>query len=200
MFKKLSLSDSKKILNAVNEKSDLSDFDPANSVAMAQTLSFYPEYKMIELSDKSIIPEKQLHVIYKSPDDFVIIDYTNAPIYDLNKNCPIYLDSGVVNDYVRFFFQFVRGPHGRFIITESLDDITWQDEPPLNARKAISKLLTPVTLKEHKNGSYALTVTYIFLDSLVKSTIHVDKKGFITVEDEEILIEDMPVIHEDFGA
>lgn len=197
-FKKLNVTESKQVIAALNDNSALSDFNPAQSVVMAQNLVFYPEYKLLHLADKTVFPEKNLYAVYKSPQAFKILDYTNTPIYEVNESCPIHLDSGTVTDYVRFFFEFVRGTQGRFIITETLDDIAWQDEPPLNARKAISKLLMPVTVIGNEGKSFKLKATYIFLDGLVQSDLYVDAQGRITMDNDEILIEDMPVIHEDF--
>ena len=197
IFKKLPAKESQTILKAINDNSDLSDFKMDQTVIMGQGLIFYPEYKLLDIADKTIIPEKQLYVVYKSAKEFQILDFSNQSIYKTNKVAPLQLDAGSVCDYVQFFFNFARGEHGRFILTETLDDIKWQDEPPLNARKAISKLLIPLTVVECKKDKYILKATYLFLDTLIQSQIIVDAKGMITIEDEEILIEDMPVIHED---
>lgn len=198
IFKKLNVKESNAVIKTVNETTSLSDFDSKTAIVMGQNLSFYPEYSLMEISDKSVMPEKQIFALYKSPKDFKILDFTNKPIYELNESCPINLDTGTVIDYVRFFFNFVRGNQGRFIISESLEDITWQDEPPLNARKAIAKLLTPLNVISHKNKIFILRASYLFLDSLIQSDVIIDDKGGISIDNEEILIEDMPVIHEDF--
>ena len=198
IFKKLTGKESETVIKAINDNTALSDFNPKTAIVMGQTLPFYPEYKLLDLSDKTVMPEKQLFALYKSPSEFKILTYGNEPIYALNKECPIYLDTGTVIDYVRFFFNYVRGAQGRFIIAENLEDINWQDEPPLNARKAIAKLLTPLTVTTHKKKIFTVKATYLFLDCLVQSDIIVDQNGLISIENEEILIEDMPVIHEDF--
>lgn len=198
VFKKLNVKESASVIKALNDNLQISDFNPKSAIVMGQSLTFYPEYSLIELSDKTIMPEKQIFALYKSPEHFKILDYTNKPIYELNEECPISLDTGTVIDYVRFFFNFVRGGQGRFNIAESLEDINWQDEPPLNARKAIAKLLIPLNVVGHKNKTFTLKATYLFLDSLIQSEIIVDYKGLISIDNEEILIEDMPVIHEDF--
>lgn len=70
------------------------------------------------------------HGAVHRPDGITVLDWTNAPIYKLNESVPIVLDDKTVGFYVRFFFTYVRGRHGRFLIVESVDDIAWKDEPP----------------------------------------------------------------------
>lgn len=128
------------------------------------------------------------------PDDLKaparILDFTNAPIYSLNESLPIFLNDETVEDYVRFFFAHVRGQHGQFVIVEGIDDIRWKDDPPPSARKAVSKLITPLTFKtydEHKNR--ILSACIIFKDSLFKAKIRVALNGQITLYDEELMID-----------
>src|SRR5262249_28730450 len=118
----------------------------------------------------------------------------------LNQKIPAKLNDSTVSDYVRFFFSFVRGRHGRFLITESVDDIHWKEDPPPAARKAIGKMVMPVMLvKKENNGGFHLQATMMFKDSLFKSDINVTPNGLVQLSNEELLIEDMPVLDDTFG-
>ena len=199
-FTKLELAEIATILDALNPKFDGTIFDPVETTILTQDISFYPGYRLLDIADHAQMPPLRRYVLYKSADEFQILDFTNGPIYTLNLKLPINLNADTVIDYVRFFFSYVRGRHGRFIITEGVDDINWKDDPPPTARKAIGKMLMPVSLEEEtKDGNYQMKACMVFKDSLFKSTIQCDSKGYVALSDEELLVEDIPVLDDTFG-
>lgn len=203
-FKKLELDELAIILDEVNPHLDGSPFDPIDTTALGIHVSFYPEYRFLDLADYSTMPGKRRFILYKAsangkPADVVVLDWTNEPIYLLNHNLPIQLTNENVADYIRFFFTYVRGKHGRFIVTESVDDINWKEDPPPQARKAIAKMLIPLEILAEKDGKYNLKSTMMFRDSLFKADIEVQSNGLVTLSNEELLVEDMPVLDDTFG-
>lgn len=198
-FQKLEPAEATDILEDLNPKFDGSTFDPNLAVILAQNMPFYPGYRLLDIADYASVPAKRRYVIYAN-GRAEILDFTNGPIYKLNKDLPISLDDKNVCDYVRFFFTHVRGAHGKFMIVEGVDDINWKDDPPPAARKAIGKMITPITLKPSSiSGIYQISLCMIFKDSLFKRTISVDSSGIITLGEEELLVEDMPVMDDTFG-
>ena len=120
-FVKLEVKDAATILDQVNPLLEGTPFDPLEATIMAHEAPFYPDYRFLDIADHSMTPAMRRFVLYK-PGDVVVLDWTNEPIYDLNQRVPVYLTDENVTDYVRFFFSYVRGRHGRFIITESVED------------------------------------------------------------------------------
>ena len=199
-FTKLELAEIATILDALNPKFDGTAFDPVETTILAQDVSFYPGYRLLDIADHAQMPPLRRFALYKSADDFIVLDFTNAPIYALNLKLPIKLTPENAIDYVRFFFTYVRGRHGRFIITEGVDDINWKDDPPPTARNAIGKMLMPVTIEEQgADGSFVMRACMVFKDSLFKSTIKCDAKGYVALSDEELMVEDIPVLDDTFG-
>jgi len=198
-FQKLELSDVATYLDTLNPAFDGEIvFDPVETTILSVDLSFYEGYKFLEISNHSVSPSLQRHVVFSDGKN-VVLNYTNVPIYDLNKTVPIVLNDDTVSDYVKFFFAYVKGKHGRFLISESVDDINWKEEPPPAARKAIGKMLKPIEILSFEGGIYHLEATMVFKDSLFKSDIYIDSHGTVTLKDEELLIEDMPVLDDVFG-
>lgn len=198
-FEKLELADVATILDRVNPLLDSTQFDPIETTIMAQDVPFYPGFKFLDIADYTSMPALQRFALY-SPKKTVILNFTNDPVYRLNQDLPIKLTADNVIDYVRFFFTYVRGKHGRFIISESVDDISWKDDPPPQARKAVGKMVQPVNLKAtEKDGSFKLEACMMFKDSLFKSDITVKPGGFVTLSNEQLLVEDMPVLDDTFG-
>ena len=199
IFVKLDGKESAALLAEINPVLDGADFEAGTATLLAQGLGFYPGYRFIELADYESQPPRRRFVIHKK-GVVVALNGSNEPLYALNERAPIVLNDANIAEYVRFFFANVRGRHGRFLITESVDDIQWREEPPPAARKAIGKILVPLTVTARgADGGYRLSGCMMFKDSLFKANVAVRRDGVVSLEDEELLIEDMPVLDDVFG-
>ena len=198
-FIKLDLLECETVLEEINPALKGSHFHPATVTMLAQDISFYPGYRFFDIADYETVPNIRKFVLYK-PGHVVVLNWTNEPLYALNEVAPIALNDQTVGDYVRFFFTYVRGRHGRFIIADSVEDVMWRDEPPPAARKAISQMLEPLHITAHTaEGGYKLTARMMFKDSLFKTVVNVNPNGMVNLSDEELLIEEMPVLDDTFG-
>jgi hypothetical protein len=198
-FVKLDALEIEDLLRRLNPLIEGSDYNAQSVTILAMDLSFYPGCRLLEVADHSTMPTRK-NFLVAGADHATVLDWTNNPIYRLNEKVPIRLDEKNVFDYVRFFFSFVRGRHGRFLITESVDDIAWKDEPPATARKAIGNLIEPIRLKAtDRDGTIHLAVRMIFKDSLFKSNVKVAPDGLVTLQDEELVVEDIPVLDDVLG-
>lgn len=200
-FKKLELDDTATILDLLTPHLDISPIDPLQSVVLGVGLPFYKGYQFLDISDYGQVPALRIFVLYNAKTgDVIKLNWTNEPIYALNKKLPVVLSEKNIGDYVRFFLSYVRGKHGRFIPVENVDDIAWREDPPPAARRAISKMITPITLEgSEKSGEYRLRACMMFRDSLFKADIFVKPSGDVHITGEELLIEDMPVLDDVLG-
>jgi hypothetical protein len=198
-FKKLELDEVARILDQIGPLLEETVYDPLETTIMALDLPFYPGYRLLDIGDYTVTPPLRRYVVY-SHDDAVILNFTNEPIYELNKTLPIELTESRVLDYVRFFFSFVRGKHGRFLLVENIDDIQWKEDPPAPARKAISKMIKPLYITNTpEDGTFHLQACMMFKDSLFRCAVTVASNGHVTIKNEELLIEDVPVLDDTFG-
>lgn len=198
-FKKLEGEEAAALLARVNPALDFSPFDAMKSTVMTHPLSFYPGWHFVEITDQTQSPPKTACAIYRD-NDVVVLNWTNDPFYDLNARAPITLTRDTVADYVRLFFTYVRGKHGRFLIAENVDDIDWREDPPPAARKAVAKMLLPLTVKQvGADGSYHLSGCMMFRDSLFQADVTVSPTGMVELSNEELLVEDMPVMDDTLG-
>lgn len=174
-------------------------FDASSTIIMARPLPFYKDSTFLDIADHKTMPPARRFVIMVKGKP-TVIDFTNKPIYELNAAQPIRLSEDTVIDYVRFFFSYVRGRHGRFLIIESIDDIAWREEPAPSGRKAIAKMITPITIEpDAGTGSYHLTAHLLFKDSLFHAHLYVTSQGEVKITEETLLIEDIPVIDDTLG-
>jgi len=186
------------LIAQLNEKLEGNSFDPEQSRLLSHSLPFYNGYSLCEVSDFNNTPTRQISFIYKEAadsDDIFILDGTNEPIYGLNKQVPIFLDKDNVLTYVRFFFHYVRGRFGRFNIVESVDEVNWREEPAPAGRRALSKMIQPLELKNNSDDeNYHLLASIIFKDSLFESDVTVQENGDVSLSNQEMLVEDIPVL------
>lgn len=198
-FIRLGQQETESLLERVNPYLDGSPFDPAHTTLMAKDMPFYPGYRFLDIGDYSKVPTVRKFALV-GEDSVTILNWTNEPIYALNESVPIALDEKSVQDYVRFFFTFVRGHYGRFVVTETVDDIQWKDEPPAQARRALGRMVEPVHLVSvGSDGTFHVSACMTFRDSLFRTKIDIKPDGLVTMAEEELLVEDMPVLDDIFG-
>jgi hypothetical protein len=171
-------------------------FDAVTTVARRQNLPFYAEYDLIELVDTATkAPTYVRRVLYQA-GDFHILNWTNAPIYTTNEKAPISLSDENAATYAKFFFNFVKGRHGRFVIVENTGEIAWQGSVPEKGKEAIAKIIKPVTVTENADGKITLVAYMVFKDSLFRANVHVERDGMVSLSDEALVIEGMPIIED----
>ena len=194
IWEKMDDNQAASFLDEVNPHLDPMPFSPQSTSVKSYDLDFYDDYALVQLTDYDAIPNVRKYVLYK-PGDIIPITWTNEPIYALNKKAPVIINEETVIDYVKFFFHYVRGRHGRFIVVEHVDDIQWKETPPANARKALSEIIAPVKiLSKGDDFSFTLSANMVFKDSLFKTEIFVTAEGKFTLSNEDILVEGMPVL------
>lgn len=202
-FEKLEDQDVAETLERFNPLLDGTPFKAGDTTIMAQGMNFYPGYRYLDIADYSTQPPAQRFAIEglgKNAGQDIVLDWSNRPLYALNQKAPIVLNDETVPDYVRFFFAHVRGEHGRFLIAENVDDIRWKDDPPPEARKNLAKMLLPVIVKRvAKDGSFEVPITVMFKDSLFQCDIIVSPIGQVDITNEQVLVEDIPVLDDALG-
>lgn len=201
IWEKLSAEESEDFVSGVNPYLKPIELGKNSTTVKKHDLSFYDEYDLFQLTDFESIPNVIKYVLVNKFSDFghsqkvIPITWTNEPIYRLNLSAPLILNEETVIDYVKFFFHYVRGRHGRFLLVEHVDDVNWKETPPPTARKAITEIVEPIQIiKKDENHKFTLRCNMVFKDSLFKSNVLVDDEGKVSLHDEEILVEGMPVI------
>jgi hypothetical protein len=185
-----------RILSEINPRLAPVAFNAESTTIRTQKLPFYKDYMLMELTDLSTVPGARKYVIYK-PGDVNVINWTNQTIYETNEKAPIQLNENTIISYVKFFFGYVRGRHGRFLIIETIDDVRWQIEPPAQGRKVMQEMLSPVELEgKGADGTFNLGAFMVFKDSLFKTKIHVKPDGLVSMSEEDLKIEGMPILQD----
>ena len=201
-FVQIEHGDAAKILDVLNPLLDGSPFDSALARILSHKLSFYDGYDLVEVTNYDVNPPRRVSFVYKDGDEpeVHILNGTNEPIFALNEKVPLTITSENVYLYARFFFHYVRGRFGRFLIVENVEEIDWKEEPSPAGKKALSKMIMPLTLTSSTdNKDFYLKASIVFKDSLFESDIHVQSDGAVNLSNQELLVEDIPVLDDTFG-
>ncbi len=192
-FYKVEGTEAGKVLAEVNPHfSDIS-FDPGNTTLLAYDLPFYPQHRLMEITQASGTPRARRHFVH-APGRTTVLNWTSEPIYRLNREAPLVLTRETAPVYTRFFLGYVRGRNNRFRIAESVSDIPWREDPPVAVRKAVGRMIQPVQLiSAGKSMPYDLFACMVHGASLYRATITLQTDGSVTFSDEECLVDDMPV-------
>ena len=143
------------------------------TLVQVAALPFYDEYKLYALTDMTLPPPNVRYLIYK-PGDLNIMNWTNEPLYGVNEKAPIKLDRKTLVPYAKFFFHYVRGQLGRFIIVEKPEDVRWLDEANEKEKADVAAHLMPVTYKGiGRDNLFTLTATVVFKNALFRTDIKV---------------------------
>src|ERR1700704_4535430 len=172
-FKALDAGAAKKLVEDIT-----SDIDPIKlpsdktSVQVAD-LAFYDEFKFYALSDTTLPPPNTRYMLYK-PGDISLMNWTNEPIYAVNERAPIKLDRKTVIPYAKFFFHYVRGQLGRFIIVEKPDEVIWLANATTKEKADVAEKLIPVPYKGiGRDNLFTLTATVVFKNALFRTDIKI---------------------------
>jgi len=200
-YTSLTIKDIAPIIDEINKSVEGSVFDALESSIMVIDIPFYPNYRFLDIADHATNPPLRRYAVQKKETmDFTFIDWTYKVIYELNDRVPIALTDKNVLEYVRFFFSFVKGRHGRFIICESMDSVQWKDDPPQDIRKVVQQSIHPMKIIEKRSdGVYKIETVMMLKDALFKTDIYVEPNGQVTMSDHEILMENIPVIDSVLG-
>ena len=193
-YLKLNKAETRDLLRELNPHIDGSDISEDSADILSAALPFYPGYRLLEITDRSNNPVRKRFLIYRS-DDLVVIDYTNGPVYALNSRCPIAISQDNVVSYVQFFFSFVRGKHGAFQTVESVDEIRWRDDPTPNARRSLSEMINPMSIKTiEEDGTYIIATNIIFKNALFQCEVTAKQNGIVRLSNEKLLVQDLPLL------
>lgn len=143
------------------------------TLVQVASLPFYPEHKFYALTDMTLPPPNVRYMLYK-PGDASMMNWTNEPIYSVNERAPIKLDRKTLVPYAKFFFHYVRGQLGRFIIVEKPEEVVWLDNANDQEKAAVAERLMPVTYKGiGRDNLFTMTCVVVFKNALFRTDIKV---------------------------
>lgn len=167
-------------------------FPAEETTILTKELSFYKSYTLLDITNHALTPVPRRYVL-KSKDKIIPLNFTNEPIYALNQDGALNLNGQNIDEYARFFFEFVHGPKGRFQIVETLDDIEWLQEPSTPERHALAPKVNPISVSQGENGDFILQINVIFKGTLLDLSVEIDKNGTVDIKNQKLKEKDLAV-------
>jgi hypothetical protein len=172
-FETLSPDATKELIAAIADEIKPVVLPLDKTLIQAAELPFYPEHKFYAMTDMSLPPPNVRYMLY-NPGDIALMNWTNEPIYAVNERAPIKLDRKTLIPYAKFFFHYVRGQLGRFIIVETPEEVVWLDNANDEEKAEVAKNLMPVTYKGiGRDNLFTMTCTVVFKNALFRTDIKV---------------------------
>lgn len=161
-----------KLVEAVNAEAPF-QLPKAKTKLRVASLPFYDEFKFYGLTDTTLPAPNERYMLHK-PGDINVMNWTNEPIYRVNDKAPIKLDRKTAVPYAKFFFHYVRGQLGRFIIVEKPEEVSWLESATDDEKKKVNSKLLPVTYKGiGRDNLFTLTATVVFKNALFRTDIKI---------------------------
>jgi hypothetical protein len=172
-FQNLDAAAAQKILAEIADDIAPVKLTEGKTTIQAAKLDFYDAFQLYAVTDTTLPAPNTRYMLYK-PGDVSLLDWTNEPIYSVNERAPIKVDRKTSLSYARFFFHFVRGQLGRFIIVEKPEEVTWLSNATDKEKADVASRLMPVTYKGiGRDNLITLTATVVFKNALFKTDIKV---------------------------
>lgn len=183
-------------VDRVNRELKTRPFDALTTIVRRASLSFYAEYDLIEFEDTSTSDPVYIRRALFGPDSFHVLNWTNGPIYTANEQAPINVSEENAAIYAQFFFNYVKGRHGRFVLIDSASEIAWNGQVQEKGKEAIGKIIQPIHVTEVEEGKITMMSYMVFKDSLFRAKVHVERDGMVSLSDEALVVEGMPIIED----
>lgn len=162
-------------------------------------LPFYPDWKLLGLlNDKGYGPLARFALLSKKGDSPVILDWTAAPIEEINEKAPLLLTEKTALDYARFFLSFVKGAHGRFKIVETGRDMPWKRGIKGNKKAKAIQAMIPATATKIDDTLFQIEASILFKEALVQTILTIPPTGLISMGAPDVKIDQLPIEPEQF--
>jgi hypothetical protein len=199
-FQEIKDAEALNLLEKLNPLLDTSVYEAAHTKILSHRLPFYKNCNLVEVTDHETLSQRKVCFVYDvDKENITILTGKNDVIYSLNEAVHLILTEKTMPFYVRFFLNYVRGRYGRFQLIQGVNDFDWREEPTPNVKKSLSKMIEPFEIISiDDEGTYKFSATVVFKDSLFQTTINVTKTGTVSFEEQELLLEDIPVVDSNF--
>lgn len=170
------------------------DNDISFTKIFKKELEFLPNYYLYEVTQSDMLPPKAYKAFISADRESVYKqDGSAEQFYAIAHLKDFCLSPSTVEEYIQCFFYCVYGGQGQLSLVETINDVNWRDKPAPALLSLITAELSPLSAQGEDENSYLYEGCFVSNNALVKAQIKVLKNGRVTVNELEILFENLPV-------
>lgn len=178
---------------------------PDDAVLLRRDVACYPRHQLVRIRLDGPLGVRESYLLY-APEHPVPLDFTSAPIHELNPRALKIDDAADAEAYLRFFCFAIAGDEGRFFITERVDDLHLEPDAELEPDTAAKleeslhsvRRLTPEA--DDEEWQYRFSSPILYGDALFEAAFLVDRAGMVTMVDDLPIATDLPVVEDELGS
>jgi hypothetical protein len=178
---------------------------PDDAELLGRAIACYPRHQLIRVRLEVAYGVREAYLLY-APGDPVPLDWTSAPIHDLNERALKIDDAGDAEAYLRFFCFTISGDEGRFFIAEQADDLQLRPGEELDDEMAetLRTDLFPIELLPAEEGDepwqYRFRAPILYGDALFEARFLLDRTGSVEMVDDTPIAAGIPVVEDELGS
>ena len=165
----------------------------------ALPLSFFPGWMLFECQVGLKNGPRVLFDFVLGPDGAVLLDGTKEPLHALAKHIKCaFTDASNARDYMLFYCNGLRTEQGRFRIIQSASELAIDTATDSATRAALKKAVRALKQSDVEEEGARFLVTVLYAQSLYYTTFRVTPDGQVEMEEDHLVMEEVPVVPEYF--
>ena len=161
-------------------------------------LSFYAEFDYYEIKLRQPAGDQSGYFLRK-PGETVFLDGNSRALHAVNQRVGLKLEKTEIRDYLFYFCSSIEAEHGRFLIVDAVDDLTFEEEPDEDYLEAIRNAIQPPSFPKTRPAGgdgkeYSIDASVLYSDGLFRSTFVVSADGLVAMENDHEMFTHLPVV------
>lgn len=176
------------VLGKLSDRKDAVLFTRETTEVTTRALPFYTRFQIYRLVNYATMPVFTL--LYLSDgEEFIPLDGSSAPLYDVNARDPIHLNEMNVIPYLEFFFSNVHGADGEVALIKDPHKAPFLEMLSPEQKERIASTFHPLRVgRDAATGNYKVTGTLLYGGAIVSAAIAVTPEGNLTFQEQTLLL------------
>jgi hypothetical protein len=176
------------VLNRLSGHRDAIIFSKDTTEVSKRSLPFYSKYVLYRLVNYATMPTFTLMYL-SNGEEFITVDGTANPIYDVNQKDPIRLNEMTVIPYLDFFFSNVQGSEGDVFLIKDPRKMPFLDSLNAEQRQSVVNSFKPLRVTPVPvQHSFRVSGTIYYGGGLIAATIEVSSDGRLSFQEQNLLL------------
>ncbi len=196
---RLQKEDAHAVLNKLAGQKDAIVFSREATEVATRTLPFYTRFRLYRLVNYATMPTFSMAYL-SNGIDFIPLDGTSNPVYQINERDHIRLNEMNVVPYLDFFFTNVQGSEGDVFLIKDPKRMHFLDAMTDKQREAVDRSFRPLSVQQDgANNLFRVSGTLYYGGSLIAAVIQVFPDGQLAFQEQSLLLSGIHFPHNPYA-